>query len=244
MLDFDPASFVRLQKYIADHGIASRRAAEKLIAEGYVKVNGETITEMGFKILPGKDAVKVKGKLLHTKDNPVYIMLNKPIGVLTTMSDPEGRETVKDLLGNFKKRVFPVGRLDYDSEGLLLLTNDGAFSQNITHPEKHVRKVYQVKIKDKLKPEQIQKLKKGVTLREGKTRFANISKLKTGANYDWYSVTLTEGKNRQIRRMFEKVGTDVLKLKRVSVGRLRLGSLPKGQYRFLTPSEIQRALSQ
>jgi 23S rRNA pseudouridine2605 synthase len=233
---------IRLQKFIADCGVASRRKAEEMIAQGEVTVNGKKIREMGFKVLPGKDAVKVNGKLLRVSTKHIYIALNKPSGVLTTLNDPEERTTVKDLLVGVRERVFPVGRLDYDSEGLVILTNDGEYSQSVSHPTKEIRKVYLVKIKGKPDTKAIEKLKKGVTLAEGKTRALHIERAKSGDQYDWYKVVLSEGRHGQLRRMFEKVGFDVLKMKRLAIGRLTLGGLSQGEFRFLTKDQAELAL--
>ena len=235
-------NLIRLHKYIAECGVTSRRKAEDMIRWGEVSVNGHVVKEMGFKIIVGKDAVKVKGKLLRPPVHGLYIAMYKPAGVVTTLNDPEGRTTVKDLLIGVKERVFPVGRLDYDSEGLIILTNDGEYAQSVIHPKKEIKKVYQVKVRGKPTEKHIERLKMGVTLAEGRTRAAHIERMKTGDQYDWFKVVLTEGKNRQIRRMFEKVGFDVLKLKRVAIGRLTLGSLDRGQFRVLTADQASLAL--
>ncbi|MCC6278846.1 MAG: rRNA pseudouridine synthase [Oligoflexia bacterium] len=225
---------MRLQKFIADCVVASRRHAEDLIRLGDVTVNGRRITEMGVKVIPGKDAVKVSGKLLRSPSKHVYIALHKPTGVVTTLSDPEERTTIKDLLVGVKERVFPVGRLDYDSEGLILLTNDGELAQQVAHPKSEIRKVYKIKLKGKLSPEKMLRLRQGVTIAEGRSRVKHIEKLKTGAQHDWYKVVLTEGRHNQLRRMFIKVGCDILKIQRVAIGRLTLGGLDRGKYKILT----------
>ncbi|MDZ4678069.1 MAG: pseudouridine synthase [Oligoflexia bacterium] len=235
-------NLVRLQKYISECGIASRRKAEEMISQGEVTVNGKIIREMGFKVIPGKDAVKVNGKLLRTPTHPTYIALYKPAGVVTTLNDPEGRPTIKDLLIGVKDRVFPVGRLDFDSEGLLIVTNDGEYAQAVSHPKKKIRKVYKVKVKGKPQEKHIERLKMGVTLAEGKAKASHIERIRSGDQYDWYKVVLVEGKNRQVRRMFEKIGFDVLKLQRVAIGRLTLGSLDRGQFRMLTKEQAELAL--
>lgn len=233
---------VRLHKYIADCGVASRRKAEDLIKWGEVTVNGQVVKEMGYKIIAGKDSVKVKNKLLRPASKDLYILLYKPTGVVTTLNDPEKRTTVKDLLIGVKERVFPIGRLDYDSEGLLILTNDGEYAQQVIHPTKNVKKVYNVKVKGKPEQKHIERLKMGVTLAEGRAKAVHIERMRSSDNHDWFKVVLTEGKNRQIRRMFEKVGFDVLKLKRVAIGRLTLGSLQRGQFKFLTKEQAELAL--
>jgi 23S rRNA pseudouridine2605 synthase len=232
---------VRLHKYIADCGVASRRKAEELISDGLVTVNGEIIREMGYKIIPGKDAVKVKGKLLRTPNRLVYIALYKPMGVITTLHDPHDRPTVKDLLIGIKDRVFPVGRLDYDAEGLVLMTNDGDYAQAVNHPEKDIKKVYVVKLDGKPEPHHLERLRKGVTLAEGKLKPLHIERMRTGDQYDWYKVTLTEGRNQAVKRMFQKIGFDVLKIKRVAIGRLTLGNLQRGEFRLLTKEQADLA---
>jgi 23S rRNA pseudouridine2605 synthase len=213
-----------------------------MIMHGEVTVNGQVIKEMGYKVIPGKDAVKVNRKLLRLPSKMLYILMYKPTGVVTTLNDPEGRATVKDLLVGLRERVFPIGRLDYDSEGLLILTNDGEYAQSVIHPQKNVKKVYQVKVRGKPEQKHIERLKLGVTLAEGRAKAVHIERMKTGDNYDWFKVVLTEGKNRQIRRMFEKVGFDVLKLKRVAIGRLTLGSLERGRIKVLTREQAELAL--
>jgi len=238
----EEAQLVRLHKFIADCGFASRRKAEDFIRWGEVTVNGQVVKEMGYKILPGKDHVKVKNKLLRPTTKSLYILLNKPIGVVTTLNDPEKRTTVKDLLFGVKERVFPIGRLDYESEGLLILTNDGEYAQQVIHPTKKVKKVYHVKVRGKPEQKHIERLKQGVTLAEGRAKAVHIERMGTNENHDWFKVVLTEGKNRQIRRMFEKVGFDVLKLKRVAIGRLTLGGLNRGEFKFLTKEQAELAL--
>lgn len=233
---------VRLHKFMADYGVASRRQSEKMILAGEVTVNGRVVRELGCKIIPGKDAVKVNGKLLHTKAEPLYIALYKPLGVVTTLHDPEGRPTVKDLLVGVKERVYPVGRLDFDSEGLLLLTNDGDFAQKFNHPKEPLKKTYLVKIEGKLEERHIERLKKGVTLADGKAKVETITKIRPGGQYDWYRVTILEGRHGQIKRLFQKVGFDVLKAQRIAIGKLGLRSLDRGQFRFLTLEQAKAAL--
>lgn len=229
---------IRIQKIIADAGIASRREAEKMIEEGRVTVNGVT-AKLGDKADPEKDHIKIDGKLLKAKPNElVYIMLNKPKRVMCTTNDPEGRQTVLDLIKGIKNRVWPVGRLDYHSEGLVLLTNDGELSLRLTHPKYKVEKVYEVKVKDLPDEKKIEKLKKGIWLEDGKTAPCEISFIKKTSENSWFRVTLKEGKRRQIRRMFHAIGHDVMKLKRISIGPIKLGKLPIGNYRFLTEKEI------
>jgi 23S rRNA pseudouridine2605 synthase len=226
----------RLQKILSEMGITSRRKAENLIFEGRVTVNGRIAT-IGTKADPLKDHIKVNGKLLIRPEPKVYIILNKPKDVVTSLHDPEGRPTVKDFLKGVKYRVFPVGRLDYDSEGLLLLTNDGDFAHAVLHPSKKISKTYLVKVKGILDKEEIEKLKSGVRLRDGMTLPAKVKKIKRTENNSWLEITIYEGKKRQIRRMLEKTGHDVLKLKRIRVDGLELGKLEPGTFRYLTHEE-------
>lgn len=229
---------IRVQKIIADTGIASRREAEKLIEEGRVTING-VIAKLGDKADPDKDHIKLDGKLLKAKPSElVYIILNKPKKVMCTTSDPEGRQTILDLIKGIKNRVWPVGRLDYHSEGLVLLTNDGELSLRLTHPKYKIEKVYEVKVKDLPDEKKIEKLKKGIWLEDGKTAPCEITFIKKTRENSWFRVVLKEGKKRQIRRMFHAIGHDVMKLKRVSIGPLKLGKLPIGAYRFLTEKEL------
>jgi len=233
----------RLQKIIAAAGIASRRKAEILITSGQVAVNGKTVTELGSKADPEVDHIRVSGKLLRGPERHAYLMMNKPKGYVTTVSDPEGRPTVLDLLRGVRARVYPVGRLDYASEGLLLLTNDGALAHRLTRAASHVRKTYQVKVSGKPTAEAITSLRAGVTLRDKgakpvKTSPAKIHLLRDAPN-PWYEVTLIEGRNRQIRRMFKEVGHDVEKIKRVRYGPLELDVEP-GHFRPLRPQEVER----
>jgi len=235
MLSFIPME-KRLQKILSEMGITSRRKAEDLIFEGRVTVNGRIAT-IGTKADPVKDHIKVDGKLLIRPEPKVYIMFNKPKNVVISLHDPEGRPTVKDFLKGVKYRVFPVGRLDYDSEGLLLLTNDGDFAHAVLHPSKKISKTYLVKVKGILDEEEIEKLKSGVRLRDGMTLPAKVKKIKRTENNSWLEMTIYEGKKRQIRRMLEKTGHDVLKLKRIRVDGLELGKLEPGTFRYLTPEE-------
>jgi 23S rRNA pseudouridine2605 synthase len=229
----------RLQKILAEIGIASRRKAEELIIAGRVTVNGKTAI-LGMKADPNRDHIKFDGKLILRPEPKVYLMLNKPRGVVTSLSDPEDRPTVKDFLKGVKYRVFPVGRLDYDSEGLLLLTNDGDFAQAILHPSKKIPKSYLVKIKGAPEEEQIKKLRSGVRLEDGMTAPAKLQKVRSGENNTWLEVTIHEGRKRQIRRMLEQAGHPVLKLKRIRIDGIELGNLKSGEYRYLKPEEIAK----
>ncbi len=228
----------RLQKIISAAGVTSRRAAEQLIAEGRVRVNGQVVTEPGSKADAAKDHIKVDGKLINPHQPPTYIMLNKPAGYVTTMSDPEGRPTVQDLLRGVKTRVYPVGRLDYNTEGLLLLTNDGDFAHLITHPKHEFPKTYLAKVKGVLDDQQIEKLETGIFLDDGKTAPAKVRKMSKEEMNSWLEITIHEGRKRQVRRMFDHVGHSVIKLKRTKTGGLVLGDLPEGSFRHLTPDEV------
>jgi 23S rRNA pseudouridine2605 synthase len=236
----------RLQKIIAAAGIASRRTAEELISSGHVQVNGQVISELGSKADPETDHIRVNGKLLHGGQRHVYFLLNKPKGYVTTVSDPEHRPTVMSLIRGVKERVYPVGRLDYASEGLLLLTNDGELAHRLMKAASHIAKTYVVKVAGTPSAEALEKLRAGVSIEtdEGKrvrTAPAGIRLVKEGTN-PWYEITLIEGRNRQIRRMFEKVGHHVEKIKRVRYGPLTL-DVPPGKFRPLTPQEISRMQS-
>jgi 23S rRNA pseudouridine2605 synthase len=229
----------RLQKIISRAGYASRRHAEELIAAGAVTVNGTIVTELGSKADLDVDHIKVNGKLLRPPKHLVYVMLNKPKGCVTTASDPEGRKTVMELVTGIKERVYPVGRLDYDAEGLLLLTNDGEFANRITHAKLEIPKLYMVKTSDRLTLQQEQEFRDGVPLYGKKTAPAGLKLLQRAQN-PWYEVRLIEGRQNQIKLMFRHFGLLVEKLKRVRVGPLELGSLKTSQFRHLTPIEVDR----
>jgi 23S rRNA pseudouridine2605 synthase len=249
----------RLQKIIAAAGIASRRKAEELISGGLVSVNGQTVTQLGTKADPTSDRIKVNGKLIGAPERHVYVLLHKPKGYVTTVTDPEGRPTVLDLVRGIATRVYPVGRLDYSSEGLLLLTNDGELARALTHASSHVPKTYLVKVSGQPTEEEIEKLRRGILLPAERTPLkgvpgketknesrrrsqsvrtapARIQLLREAAN-PWYEVSLIEGRNRQIRRMFEEVGHHVEKIKRVRYGPLDLDVEP-GKFRHLSSKEV------
>lgn len=228
----------RLQKILAHAGVASRRRAEELIQAGRVKVNGSVITELGTKADIGRDHIKVDGKLLHSIEHPVYLALNKPRNYVTTVSDPEGRPTVMELLKGIKQRVYPVGRLDFASEGLLLLTNDGEFANRISSAAHHVVKTYVVKVTGQLTEQQEEQFRLGVSLGGRKTAPASLKLIKRAEN-PWYEVRLTEGRQNQIRLMFKHFGVLVEKLRRVKIGFLELGLEP-GKFRHLTAHEVAR----
>jgi 23S rRNA pseudouridine2605 synthase len=229
----------RLQKILSEIGIASRRRAEELIIEGRVTVNGRTAI-LGMKADPDRDHVKFDGKLIARPEPKVYLILNKPRSVVTSLRDPEGRPTVKDYLKGVKYRVFPVGRLDYDSEGLLLLTNDGDFAQAILHPSKKIAKSYLIKVKGSPEEEDIKKLRVGIKLEDGITAPAKLQKIRSTENNIWLEITIHEGRKRQIRRMLEQIGHPVLKLKRIRINGIELGDLKPGEYRYLKPAEISK----
>jgi 23S rRNA pseudouridine2605 synthase len=233
----------RLQKIIAAAGIASRRKSEELISGGLVTVNGKTVTELGSKADPEKDHIRVNGKLLQGPERHIYLLMNKPKGYVTTLRDPENRPTVMDLLRGVGARVYPVGRLDYASEGLLLLSNDGEFANFLMKAASHVPKTYMVKVAGNPTPDGLNKLRAGLFIgsssgRRVKTAPASIKVIRESAN-PWYEVTLIEGKNRQIRRMFEEIGHHVEKIKRVRYGPLELDVHP-GKYRKLTSKEVEK----
>ena len=228
---------VRLQKLIAGTGLTSRRKAEALIADGRVMVNGKTVTELGTKVDPDRDHVKVDGKHLSAAQPFVYLMLNKPKNVVSTLDDPGGRTTVKDYLRGVSVRVFPVGRLDFDSEGLMLLTNNGGLAQAMLHPRYHVPKTYLIKVKGVLTDQEIRSLEQGVRLEDGMTGPAQVRKVRKGETNSWLEVTIREGRKHQVKRMLESVGHPVLKLLRTRMGPLSLGDLESGEFRFLTDRE-------
>ncbi len=231
----------RLQKIISAAGIASRRKAEDLIRQGRVTVNGQVVRELGSKAVPGRDYIKVDGKLIHAFPEKLYILLNKPRYVVSTVSDPEGRTKVTDLVLAGGK-VYPAGRLDFDTEGLILLTNDGDFARIVTSAGEHLPKVYHVKVRAVPDESSLKRLRAGIQL-PGGPRLApcRIRPLKQGNNC-WLEVTLTQGKNRQIREMFRAVGNPVMKLRRTRIGFLTGQGLAPGQYRSLTAGEVERIL--
>jgi 23S rRNA pseudouridine2605 synthase len=236
----------RLHKIIAAAGIASRRKAEEIIAAGRVTLNGQVVTEQGTRADPERDEIRVDGQPLGKAERLLYFMLHKPKGYVTTLSDPEGRPTVMDLLRGIDQRVYPVGRLDYASEGLLLLTNDGSLAETLTRAAAHVPKTYLVKVSGRPSEQAIERLRRGLAIplaggRRVKTAPAGV-RLVEDARNPWYEVVLIEGRNRQIRRMFQQVGFLVEKIKRVQLGPLKL-DLPPGRFRPLTGSEVERLKS-
>lgn len=232
---------VRLQKYIAMCGIASRRGAESMISEGRVMVNGEKVTEQGIKVEIGADEVSVDGKPIKNKNKKYYIMLNKPVGYVSTAKDQFDRPTVVDLVKNDLSdvRIFPVGRLDYDTEGLLLLTNDGDFTYKVTHPKFHMDKTYIATVKGGMTIKGMNMLRNGVYIDDNfKTSPAKAEILDAYDGYTMVKITIHEGKNRQVRKMFEAVGNKVVGLKRIQIGTVEMGNLPLGRWRHLTSHEL------
>jgi 23S rRNA pseudouridine2605 synthase len=228
---------VRLQKVIAASGLASRRKAEEWIAQGRVTINGKIVRELGTRIDPERDHVKVDGRHLKGVEPYAYLLLNKPKGIVSTLNDPEGRPTIDNLLHGVTLRLFPVGRLDFDTEGLMLLTNHGELAQALLHPRYHVAKVYLAKVKGVLNDEEINQLAQGVKLEDGMTAPAMVKKVRKAEENSWLEVTIYEGRKHQIKRMFEVVGHPVLKLKRIKFGPLVLGDLLPGEFRYLTDRE-------
>jgi len=226
----------RLQKVLAAKGVCSRRKAEELILQGRISVNGEVASELGTKISE-TDQISVDGKPLVVNENLVYVMLNKPPGVITSASDPRGRRTVLDFGTPKNIRLFPVGRLDYDSSGLIILTNDGDFAYKMTHPKHEVSKTYEAVIRNIPGEEEIKKLQEGVFVEGKKTSPATVNIIQAEPDVIIH-ITIHEGRNRQIRKMLENVGHPVIKLKRISVGNLSLGNLPPGKWRYLRTEEL------
>jgi pseudouridine synthase len=237
----------RLQKLIAAAGIASRRHAEEMIAAGEVTVNGKVVTELGTKADPERDHIKVRGRLINPllqAREKIYVLLNKPRGYLTSLADPEGRPLVAELVPHTLGRLHPVGRLDFNTEGLLLMTNDGELTNFVTQARNRVAKVYEVKVKGVPPDNAIERLRRGITLEDGvRTAPAEITKTDESDTNCWYEVVLHEGRNQQIRRMFDAIGHSVIKLRRVQIGFLKDERLAPKQWRFLTPAEVTRLMS-
>lgn len=228
----------RLHKFLSRCGISSRREGERLILEGRVKVNGDTVHTLGTTVDPLNDQVEVDGVMLQPPHH-IYIILNKPKGYITSVKDEKGRPTVMKLLTGVEERVYPVGRLDRDSEGLLLFTNHGELAYRLMHPRYHMEKRYRVRLTGTPKEEDLNRLRKGIRLRDGKTAPAEIRVVSRGKRETEVEVVLKEGRKRQIRRMFKAIGYPVISLVRVAMGHLTLKGLPQGQYRYLSPQEIE-----
>lgn len=234
-------ALVRLQKLIAERGVASRRKAEELIEQGRVKVNGR-VAKLGDKADDRKDIVTVCGKKLERADMPIYLMLNKPRGYVTTLKDEQGRKCVADLVESTGARIYPVGRLDRDSEGLLLMTNDGDFANAITHPSKHLPKYYRVTLRGQVKEEQLIGFQNGIVIDGRKTSPADVAIVMSSTERTVIEVVLYEGRNRQIRRTCEAAGFEVIRLRRTAIGSVRMGMLKIGDWRHLTPEEVRNLL--
>ncbi len=235
---------IRLQKLLADRGVASRRKAEEMIEQGLVRVNGHP-AKLGDKADERRDVVTVRGKRLEPKQEAVYLMLHKPRGYITTLSDENGRKCVADLVRDVGVRVYPVGRLDKDSEGMLIFTNDGAFSNAMMHPTSHIAKHYRVTLRSSVTPEQLTQLREGVVIDGRKTLPAEVvvaveeEQTATTAPRTVLEITLYEGRNRQIRKMCEALGLNIIRLKRFAIGNVKLGMLPSGKWRYLDPKEVR-----
>ncbi len=234
---------VRLQKFLAHAGVASRRKCEAIISSGRVQIDGKTITAMGTQITPGKERITVDGKVIGAKEQPVYILLNKPKGYVTTVSDPQGRPIVTSLLQNIKERVFPVGRLDLDTEGALLLTNDGELTQSILHPSNEVFKTYEAEVKGRPTASALRSLETGIILENRKTAPAKVTIKQKNRQNAIIEITIHEGRKRQVKKMFQAIGHPVLSLKRLAYGNLGLGNLAVGKYRFLKKNDLKLIFS-
>jgi len=232
---------MRVSKLISERGVASRREAERLVQEGLVTVNGQVIEHPGHPVDPASDHVKVRGRLLPGRPTRIWLVMHKPAGIITSTRDPEGRETVSDLLDGtrYAGKVEAVGRLDYGTEGLLLLTNDGELAQRLTHPRYHVPKTYLVKITGSLDRKKLLLLRRGVPLEDGRTAPAVVQVKESRERNSWVRVVVREGRNRLVRRMFEFVGHRVLKLKRTALGGIELGDLPPREVRVLEGNQVQ-----
>lgn len=233
----------RLQKVLAQAGIASRRKSEELILAGHVTVNDRPVTTLGTKVDPTQDEIRVNGRLIRT-EKKVYVMLNKPKGVITSVTDPKGRRVVTDYLKGIKERLYPVGRLDYDTEGLLLLTNDGELTNLLAHPRYHIPKTYYATVKGVPHGNDLDKLKKGIELEDGMTSPAEVEYVDVDPDgkQSIISITIYEGRNRQVRRMFEAINIPLKQLKRVRFGHLTLSGLPRGKYRMLSEQDIKELI--
>lgn len=232
----------RLQKLLAKAGVASRRGAEQLIRDGRIRVNGEVVTELGCKADPSKDVVTFEGKRLQFEQK-IYVLLNKPAGYVTTMSDPQGRPIVSDLLKNFPQRLFPVGRLDLETEGALLMTNDGELGNAILHPRFEVNKTYEAWVAGFPSAQQLEKLEHGIEIEGVLTQPAQVRILKRTKHQSLVEIVIHEGKKRQVRKMFQAINHKVMHLKRTAYGQLGLGSLAPGKYRILTTNDLKKVFS-
>ncbi len=230
----------RLHKYMAQCGVASRRKCEEIIAQGRVRVNGEIVREQGIKIDPQIDRVEVDGRPVNEERKRVYVMLNKPVGYVSTADDQYGRPTVLDLVKGVEERIYPVGRLDYDTGGLIILTNDGEFTHRMTHPSHQIDKVYLALVMGLPGEEDLDRLRRGIPVEDYITSPANVVLMEKRQNQALIRITIHEGRNRQVRKMCEAIGCPVLKLDRVAIGSLKLGKLGRGKWRYLTEEEIKK----
>ena len=235
---------IRLEKFLAHYGVASRRLAKRLVIEGRVTINGKPVFIPGRHIDPNRDKVTYDGQLVINQPEYLYLMLHKPAGYLTTVTDNSGRKTVMDLVRAVRERIYPVGRLDKETEGLLLFTNDGNFSHRILHPSYKLNKTYHAWVEGQLSRKNIQKLRAGIWLKTGLTASAIVEEVRNRGKLTQYQIIIHEGKKRQIRKMFEAVGAKVNYLKRTRVGSLSLGKLPKGRFRHLQTDEIQSLMNE
>lgn len=230
----------RIQKILAHAGIASRREAEKLILEGRITVNGRMVDTLGSKADPSKDHIKVDGKRITRIESKVTLLLNKPRNYLSTVEDPQERPTVMDLCKGVRQRVYPVGRLDFDAEGLLILTNDGGLANILTHPRFEIPRTYLAKVIGVPEEKDLNRLKRGVMLEDGRAKVFSCLVISDKEKHSWVRVVVTEGRNHLVKRIFSTIGHPVLKLKRVGFGPIQLGNLPMGQFRYLTDEEIEK----
>jgi pseudouridine synthase len=230
----------RIQKILAKAGIASRREAERMLLEGRVKVNGKVVDTLGFKADLFKDHIKIDDKRISRFESKVTILLNKPRGYVSTVEDPQARPTVMDLCKKVRGRIYPVGRLDFDAEGLLLLTNDGELANILTHPRFSIPRTYFAKVTGAPEEKDLSRLQRGVMLEDGRAKAVSSSLLRRAKKNSWVRIVVTEGRNRLIKRMFSAIGHSVLKLKRIAFGPIQLGDLPMGQFRYLTAEEIAK----
>lgn len=228
----------RLQKYLASCGVASRRMSEEIIKSGRVAVNGQIVTEMGVKIKIGTDKVTVDGKDVTPEEEHVYLMLNKPEGYVTTAHDPQGRPTVLDLVAEVPQRVFPIGRLDVDTEGLLFLTNDGELAYRLTHPKFAVTKVYHALVTGKPSEDKLDRMRNGLKLEDGMTKPCTVKVIRRYNHKTMLEITISEGRNRQVRRMCQAIGNPIIELERVKIENIELSQVKRGQYRKLTLEEL------
>ncbi len=233
----------RLQKILAKAGVCSRRKAEEHIKKGRIAIDGRIVTEMGLKIDPDHHLIEFNSKPVSSPEKKIYILLNKPAGYVTTLNDPQGRPIVTSLLKKISSRVFPVGRLDLDTEGALIMTNDGELAQRILHPSFEINKTYVAKVAGRPNQMKLQQLTRGIELEGRKTSPARLKILNTEASTSTIEITIHEGRKRQVRKMFAAIGHRVLELKRIAYGGLKLGSLPKGKYRFLSKKDLKKIFS-